>query len=62
MNIKKARYCYAILIAVFSVVTQAVADLKPLQNWMEALVEDGKVVGCMAQVTQDGKTIFLEAR
>jgi len=28
---------------------------------MEALVEEGKVVGCMAQITQDGETIFLEA-
>ena len=37
------------------------AELKPLQDWMQSLVDDGKVVGCMAQVTQGGETIFLEA-
>jgi len=46
--------------SILSVVSFA-ADLQPLQVWMEALVEEGKVVGCMAQVTQDGETIFLEA-
>ena len=35
--------------------------LKPVMDWMDSLVESGKVVGCMAQVTQNGETIFLEA-
>ena len=56
-----SRYVCAILIALCTVVAQTNADLKPLQEWMQALVEDGKVVGCMAQITQDGETIFLEA-
>ncbi|MCH2134656.1 MAG: beta-lactamase family protein [Phycisphaerales bacterium] len=37
------------------------APLKPLADWMKGLVESGQVVGCMAQITQDGETIFLEA-
>jgi len=37
------------------------AQLKPLMDWMDSLVESGKVVGCMVQVTRDGETIFLEA-
>ena len=35
--------------------------LKPLQDWMDSLVDSGTVVGCMVQVTEDGDTIFLEA-
>lgn len=50
-----------ILLTIVSAASQAAADLKPLQDWMEALVEDEKVVGCMAQITRGGETIFLEA-
>ncbi len=37
------------------------AQLKPLMDWMDSLVESGKVVGCMVQITRDGETIFIEA-
>jgi CubicO group peptidase (beta-lactamase class C family) len=39
----------------------AMADLPGLADWMQSLVDEGKVVGCSAQVTQGGETIFLEA-
>jgi CubicO group peptidase (beta-lactamase class C family) len=39
----------------------SVADLPGLDKWMQQQVEQGKVVGCSAQVTQGGETIFLEA-
>lgn len=35
--------------------------LPSLGEWMQSLVSDGRVVGCAAQVTQGGETIFLEA-
>ena len=37
------------------------ADLKPLNDWMKNLVKEGKVVGCIAQITENGETIFLKA-
>jgi CubicO group peptidase (beta-lactamase class C family) len=37
------------------------ASLPGLSDWMQSLVQDGKVVGCAAQVTQGGETIFFEA-
>lgn len=49
------------LIGMLCVANTLFADLKPLQDWMDSLVEDGRVVGCMAQVTKNGKNIFLEA-
>ncbi|MDG1837577.1 MAG: serine hydrolase [Phycisphaerales bacterium] len=36
-------------------------DLPGLKKWMQQQVEQGKVVGCSAQVTQRGETVFLEA-
>ncbi|MCH2134957.1 MAG: beta-lactamase family protein [Phycisphaerales bacterium] len=33
-------------------------DLQDLRQWMQAQVESGNVVGCSAQVTQEGETIF----
>lgn len=36
-------------------------DFAPLRRFMESSVEEGRVIGCAAQVTQDGRTIFLEA-
>ena len=35
--------------------------LAPLADWMRSLVEQNRVLGCAAQVTQGGRTIFLEA-
>jgi CubicO group peptidase (beta-lactamase class C family) len=41
---------------------QSLAGALPgLAKWMHTLVDDGQVVGCSAQVTQGGETIFLEA-
>jgi len=37
------------------------ASLPGLADWMQSLVDDGQVVGCAAQVTRGGETIFLEA-
>jgi CubicO group peptidase (beta-lactamase class C family) len=59
------RFSTACLTAIFSIGLltgwSSAADLPGLGEWMEALVADGRVVGCSAQVTQGGETIFLEA-
>ena len=36
-------------------------DFGTLRKFMESNVNDGRVVGCAAQVTKDGETVFLEA-
>ena len=36
-------------------------DFQPLRTFMEDTVGNGEVVGCAAQITQGGETIFLEA-
>ncbi len=51
----------AFLTLLFVAQTSFAGSLEHLQDWMEGIVEDGKVAGCMAQVTRDGETIFLEA-
>ena len=52
---------FSVFVGFFLTPISLSAELKPLQKWMESLVESEKVVGCMAQITQGGKTIFLEA-
>jgi len=52
---------FTLFITLLAVTSQLFADLKPLEDWMNSLVDEGKVVGCMAEVTQGGETIFLEA-
>jgi CubicO group peptidase (beta-lactamase class C family) len=42
-------------------VVPATADLSDFHAWMQQQVDDGRVVGCSAQVTRGGETIFLEA-
>ena len=54
-------FVFSALIILSAALAASAAELKPLQDWMQSLVDDGKVVGCMAQVTQGGNTIFLEA-
>ena len=54
-------FVFSALIILSAALAASAAELKPLQDWMQSLVDEGKVVGCMAQVTQDGETIFLEA-
>ena len=54
-------FVFSTLFILSAALEASAAELKPLQNWMQSLVDDGKVVGCMSQVTQGGKTIFLEA-
>ena len=49
------------LFVLFSIADSSFADLKPLQDWMKSLVANEKVLGCMAQITKNGETIFLEA-
>ena len=44
-----------------SVFGQGADSLPVLDEWMESLVDEGRVIGCSAEVTQDGETIFLEA-
>ena len=36
-------------------------DLKTLDQWMQALVDSERVIGCMAQITQNGNTMFLKS-
>ena len=55
------RFVCVVLSTLFAFAPFATADLKPLQDWMDALVKDGKVVGCIAEVTKGGETIFFEA-
>jgi len=50
----------ALFLALFLAIP-AMAELPGLATWMQSLIDDGKAVGCSAQVTQGGKTIFLEA-
>ena len=52
---------FSVSVGFFLTSISLAAELKPLHKWMESLVESEKVVGCMAQITQGGKTIFLEA-
>ena len=61
MNQKTKHYIFSFLSCLVVAVAGSAAELKPLQDWMQSLVDDGKVVGCMAQVTKNGETIFLEA-
>lgn len=61
MNQKTKHYIFSFLSCLVVAVAGSAAELKPLQDWMQSLVDDGKVVGCMAQVTKDSETIFLEA-
>ena len=55
------QYIFANVCCLLLASTTFATNLKPLQDWMQSLIDDGEVVGCMAQVTQDGETIFLEA-
>lgn len=61
MTFKNNSIVFSIFTSLLLGVACSAADLKPLQDWMQSLIDDNKVVGCMAQVTQDGKTIYLEA-
>ena len=54
------KYMTAVVLALFLAVP-ASADLAVLGAWMQKQVDEGRVVGCSAQVTQGGETIFLEA-
>lgn len=61
MTNKIKTFALSTLFILSTALSVSAAELKPLQDWMQSLVDDGKVVGCMAQITQGGKTIFLEA-
>ena len=62
MTNKIKTFAVSIISILSASLAASAAELKPLQDWMQSLVDDGKVVGCMAQITQGGKTIFLESR
>ena len=51
----------SVFLFVLFIALPATAALTSLVDWMQSLVDEGKVVGCAAQVTQGGETIFLEA-
>ena len=56
------RRCLLALVVLFAAARAAMAsDFEALREFMQANVEDGRVLGCAAQVTQGGETIFLEA-
>ena len=61
MRFKYNSIIFSIFVSFSFAIACSAADLKPLQDWMQSLVDDNKVVGCMAQITQDGNTIYLEA-
>ncbi|MBM43464.1 MAG: serine hydrolase [Phycisphaerae bacterium] len=61
MNNKTRNLTMMLLLGLLISSAASAAQLKPLMDWMNSLVESGKVVGCMVQVTRDGETIFLEA-
>ena len=54
-------FIFSLIFVLSTVVNQTSADLKYLQDWMISLVDNKIVLGCMAQITKDGETIFLEA-
>lgn len=58
-----ARRLYPVLTLTITLFAQwaSGASLPGLASWMQSLVDDGQVVGCAAQVTRGGETIFLEA-
>ena len=62
MTSKIKTFVLSTLFILSAALAASAAELKPLQDWMQSLVDDGKGIGCMAQITQGGKTIFLEAR
>ncbi|MDP7574236.1 MAG: serine hydrolase [Phycisphaerales bacterium] len=47
--------------AIFAIASLASAGYDTLRDFMEALVEQGQVVGCMAEVTRNGDVTFLDA-
>ncbi|MAB82659.1 MAG: serine hydrolase [Phycisphaerae bacterium] len=59
--IKLIRYASLLVFSLTLSATAAADQLKPVLTWMDSLVESGRVVGCMVQITQDGETVFLEA-
>ena len=61
MMIKSKHIVPSLLLGLLLSTATATAQLKPVSDWMESLVDSGKVVGCMVQVTQNGETIFLDA-
>ena len=58
---KTKPFLASLVIGLLLSATASASQLKPLMDWMTSLVDSGQVVGCMAQVTHDGETIFLEA-
>ena len=58
---KTKPFLASLVIGLLLSATVSASQLKPLMDWMNSLVDSGQVVGCMAQVTHDGETIFLEA-
>ncbi len=61
MKLSPMKVCAVVLLAVLMPRGVGATPLTPLADWMRSLVAEGRVLGCAAQVTQDGKTIFLEA-
>jgi CubicO group peptidase (beta-lactamase class C family) len=59
--IKANQLLQCLLLGLLLTTAAAAAQLKPVMDWMDSLVDSGKVIGCMVQVTQHGETIFLEA-
>ena len=50
--------CLSVLLITHSA---SAVNFEALRAFMESNVNDGRVVGCAAQVTKDGETVFLEA-
>ena len=60
-NLKPILISAACLCVLLTTHIASAVDFGTLRQFMEANVDDGRVVGCAAQVTKDGKTVFLEA-
>ncbi len=60
-NIKSVVTVASLLTILVVTHVASAVDFNALRNFMESNVQDGRVVGCAAQVTKDGETVFLEA-
>lgn len=62
MHPSLARLTQRTTVAILALASFASAEeFGQLRNFMDALVEQGRVVGCMAEVTHDEGVVFLEA-
>ena len=61
MKFDKLKFTFGVLSILLITLCSFGQELKHLHDWMQKIVDRSQVTGCMAQVTKDGKTVFLDA-